>query len=32
MYPFTDGSFALKNGWYVAAFCNEIYEHALTTL
>jgi phenylpropionate dioxygenase-like ring-hydroxylating dioxygenase large terminal subunit len=24
MYPFTPGSYAPRNGWYVAAFCNEI--------
>ncbi|MDF2638481.1 MAG: putative iron-sulfur protein [Novosphingobium lindaniclasticum] len=24
MYPFRDGSYAPKNGWYVAAFCHEI--------
>ena len=26
MYPFTDGSFAPSNGWYVAAFCKDIGE------
>lgn len=29
MYPFTDGSYAPKNGWYVAAFCHEIGEELL---
>lgn len=24
MYPFSDGSFAPANGWYVAAFAHEI--------
>ncbi|MBO9723573.1 MAG: Rieske 2Fe-2S domain-containing protein [Novosphingobium sp.] len=24
MYPFTEGSFAVKNGWYVAAFTHEL--------
>lgn len=24
MYPFTQGSFAPRNGWYVAAFCEEV--------
>jgi len=24
MYPFKEGSYAPKNGWYVAAFCEEI--------
>lgn len=26
MYPFKEGSFAPKNGWYVAAFCEDIGE------
>lgn len=30
MYPFTDGSYAPKNGWYVAAFCHEIGEELLS--
>jgi vanillate O-demethylase monooxygenase subunit len=30
MYPFSDGSYAPKNGWYVAAFCNEIGEELLS--
>jgi phenylpropionate dioxygenase-like ring-hydroxylating dioxygenase large terminal subunit len=30
MYPFTEGSFAPKNGWYVAAFCEEIGEALLS--
>lgn len=30
MYPFTPGSYAPKNGWYVAAFCNEIGEELLS--
>ncbi|MGX7895962.1 Rieske 2Fe-2S domain-containing protein [Tsuneonella sp. HG222] len=30
MYPFTDGSFAPRNGWYVAAFCNEIGDELLS--
>lgn len=30
MYPFTPGSFAPKNGWYVAAFCHEIGEALLS--
>lgn len=30
MYPFTNGSYAPKNGWYVAAFCNEIGEDLLS--
>lgn len=30
MYPFTQGSYAPKNGWYVAAFCNEIGEDLLS--
>ena len=30
MYPFAEGSFAPKNGWYVAAFCNEIGEDLLS--
>ena len=30
MYPFTPGSFAPRNGWYVAAFCNEIGEELLS--
>lgn len=28
MYPFKEGSFAPLNGWYVAAFCEEV-QHAL---
>ena len=24
MYPFRDGSFAVRNGWYVAAFASEV--------
>jgi hypothetical protein len=24
MYPFRDGSFAVRNGWYVAAFAHEL--------
>lgn len=24
MYPFREGSFAVRNGWYVAAFRNEL--------
>jgi phenylpropionate dioxygenase-like ring-hydroxylating dioxygenase large terminal subunit len=24
MYPFKEGSFAVRNGWYVAAFANEV--------
>jgi vanillate O-demethylase monooxygenase subunit len=24
MYPFREGSFAVRNGWYVAAFANEV--------
>lgn len=30
MYPFKEGSFAPKNGWYVAAFCNGIGEDLLS--
>jgi phenylpropionate dioxygenase-like ring-hydroxylating dioxygenase large terminal subunit len=30
MYPFTKGSYAPRNGWYVAAFCNEIGEELLS--
>ncbi|NBC35429.1 Rieske 2Fe-2S domain-containing protein [Novosphingobium sp. FSY-8] len=30
MYPFTPGSYAPANGWYVAAFCNEIGEELLS--
>lgn len=30
MYPFTEGSFAPRNGWYVAAFCHEIGEELLS--
>ena len=30
MYPFKPGSYAPKNGWYVAAFCNEIGERLLS--
>ncbi|NOW45153.1 vanillate O-demethylase monooxygenase subunit [Novosphingobium sp. SG751A] len=30
MYPFTDGSYAPKNGWYVAAFCHEVGEELLS--
>ena len=30
MYPFSEGSYAPKNGWYVAAFCNEIGEELLS--
>lgn len=30
MYPFKQGSFAPRNGWYVAAFCNEIGEPLLS--
>ncbi|HWJ69595.1 MAG TPA: aromatic ring-hydroxylating dioxygenase subunit alpha [Sphingobium sp.] len=30
MYPFKPGSYAPKNGWYVAAFCNEIGEALLS--
>lgn len=30
MYPFTPGSFAPKNGWYVAAFTEEIGEKLLS--
>jgi vanillate O-demethylase monooxygenase subunit len=24
MYPFREASFAARNGWYVAAFANEV--------
>ncbi len=30
MYPFTEGSFAPRNGWYVAAFCEDIGEALLS--
>ena len=30
MYPFTPGSYAPRNGWYVAAFTNEIGEELLS--
>ena len=30
MYPFKPGSYAPRNGWYVAAFCNEIGEKLLS--
>ena len=30
MYPFKDGSYAPRNGWYVAAFCNEIGDDLLS--
>jgi phenylpropionate dioxygenase-like ring-hydroxylating dioxygenase large terminal subunit len=30
MYPFKDGSFAPRNGWYVAAFCEDIGENLLS--
>jgi vanillate O-demethylase monooxygenase subunit len=30
MYPFTEGSFAPKNGWYVAAFAKDIGEALLS--
>ncbi|MGX7896009.1 Rieske 2Fe-2S domain-containing protein [Tsuneonella sp. HG222] len=30
MYPFKEGSFAPRNGWYVAAFCDEIGEELLS--
>lgn len=30
MYPFKDGDFAPKNGWYVAAFCEDIGEDLLS--
>lgn len=30
MYPFKPGSFAPRNGWYVAAFCEEIGEALLS--
>lgn len=30
MYPFRDGSYAPRNGWYVAAFCDEIGEDLLS--
>lgn len=30
MYPFTEGSYAPRNGWYVAAFRNEIGDHLLS--
>jgi vanillate O-demethylase monooxygenase subunit len=30
MYPFKEGCFAPRNGWYVAAFCNEVGESLLS--
>jgi len=30
MYPFSEGSFAPRNGWYVAAFAEEVGEALLT--
>lgn len=30
MYPFTDGSYAPRNGWYVAAFTHEIGDELLS--
>ena len=30
MYPFSEGSFAPRNGWYVAAFAEEIGEKLLS--
>lgn len=30
MYPFKDGSFAPRNGWYVAAFVNEVGRELLS--
>lgn len=30
MYPFKDGDFAPRNGWYVAAFCEDIGEELLS--
>ena len=30
MYPFKQGQFAPRNGWYVAAFCNEIGDALLS--
>ncbi|WP_126174014.1 aromatic ring-hydroxylating dioxygenase subunit alpha [Altericroceibacterium xinjiangense] len=30
MYPFRQGCYAPRNGWYVAAFCNEIGEDLLS--
>lgn len=30
MYPFSEGSFAPRNAWYVAAFCHEIGEELLS--
>jgi phenylpropionate dioxygenase-like ring-hydroxylating dioxygenase large terminal subunit len=30
MYPFKDGCFAPLNGWYVAAFCDEVKEELLS--
>jgi phenylpropionate dioxygenase-like ring-hydroxylating dioxygenase large terminal subunit len=30
MYPFQEGSYAPRNGWYVAAFCHEIGEDLLS--
>lgn len=30
MYPFKEGCFAPRNGWYVAAFCEEIGEELLS--
>jgi vanillate O-demethylase monooxygenase subunit len=29
MYPFREGSFAVRNGWYVAAFANELTDAPL---
>lgn len=29
MYPFREGSFAVRNGWYVAAFRNELGRHLI---
>lgn len=30
MYPFREGSFALRNAWYVAAFIEDIGEKLLS--
>jgi vanillate O-demethylase monooxygenase subunit len=30
MYPFTEGSFAVRNAWYVAAFANEVKRELLS--
>jgi vanillate O-demethylase monooxygenase subunit len=30
VYPFTEGSFAGRNGWYVAAFPHEVTRTLLT--